>query len=81
MKDLKVFIVEKIHEVAEQTDSVLVGDLNEETVLLESGLSSLGFAILVALLEEELEFDPFSSSDDVVYPKTLAEFVQIYENN
>ncbi|AMN48594.1 hypothetical protein [Psychrobacter sp. P2G3] len=81
MNDLKQLIIDKINEVAEQTDSELVDNLNDETVLLESGLSSLGFAILVATLEEELDFDPFSEMDDAVYPRTLAEFVKIYERN
>lgn len=81
MNDLKQLIIDKIKEVAEQTDSELVDNLNDETVLLESGLSSLGFAILVATLEEELDFDPFSEMDDAVYPRTLAEFVKIYERN
>jgi len=49
-------------------------------VLLDSGLDSLGFAILVARLEEELSLDPFSSMTNAVYPRTLVEFVTIYEN-
>lgn len=52
--------------------------LTDDTVLLESGLDSLGFAILVARLEEELGYDPFVMMDVPVYPRTLSEFVEIY---
>jgi acyl carrier protein len=53
--------------------------LTDESVLLETGLDSLGFAILVTRLEEELGYDPFTQSDTAVYPKTFREFVQLYE--
>lgn len=56
-------------------------ELTKDTVLLESGLDSLGFAILVARLEEVLDFDPFSAMTDVVYPRTYGEFVEIYEKH
>jgi acyl carrier protein len=54
----------------------LTDDLN----LLESGLDSLCFAILVARLEDELGCDPFTASDDIHYPVTLGEFIKFYEN-
>lgn len=73
--------IKKIYiEVLEQTGSeLLVPELTDEVVLLESGLDSLGFAILVATLEEELEYDPFTMMDEPVYPITFSEFVTIYE--
>jgi hypothetical protein len=52
--------------------------LDDSLELLESGLDSLSFAIIVARLEELLGADPFS--DDVLYPTTLGEFVRLYEN-
>lgn len=66
-------------EALNATGSKLNQELNNNTVLLESGLDSLGFALLVALLEEELGFDPFAELDDVLYPSTFSEFVQVYE--
>lgn len=48
--------------------------------LLESGLDSIGFATVVALLEERLGFDPFLLSDEPVYPTTLGEFVAVYRD-
>lgn len=67
-----------IKEIAAESDIELVKELDEKTVLLESGLDSLGFAILVARLEETLGYDPFGMMDEPVYPRTLGEFVQIY---
>ena len=61
MLDLRELIVELYKESLETTDSELIGELNDDTVLLESGLDSLGFAILVARLEEELNYDPFTT--------------------
>ena len=57
-----------------------VPSLNDDTVLLESGLDSLGFAILVVTLEQRLGFDPFLLDDNAYYPKTFIEFVSYYEN-
>lgn len=72
-------IVELMREVATMTDRKLVSDIHDDVILLESGLDSLGFAILVARLEEELGFDPFAESGEVFYPRTFLEFVTIYD--
>lgn len=67
-------------EVLDQIGAQLqVPELNDDVVLLESGLDSLGFAILVATLEEKLDFDPFTMMDEPLYPTTFGEFVTIYE--
>src|SRR6266404_2888593 len=51
----------------------------DNAALLESGLDSLGFAILVVKLEESLGYDPFVLMTEPVYPKTFGEFIDIYE--
>lgn len=79
MSDIRQRILEALVAVAETRATPLVAKLSDETILLESGLDSLGFAILVAQLEEELGYDPFVQMDTPVYPKTLGEFVAIYE--
>jgi len=77
---IKDIIIEKYHEALSTTDKVLlVDELTDNVILLESGLDSLGFAILVALLEEELDFDPFSLMDEPFYPKTFGEFLSLYQ--
>jgi acyl carrier protein len=53
--------------------------LTSDTILLETGLDSLGFAIFVSSLEEALGYDPFTLAEDAFYPQTFAEFVTFYE--
>ncbi len=55
--------------------------LDDDLVLLESGLDSLGFGILIARLEEELGYDPFSQSDEPYYPRTWGDLVGFYERH
>jgi acyl carrier protein len=53
-------------------------NLTDSSVLLDSGLDSLGFAVLVVRLEETLGYDPFVLMSEPVYPKTFGEFLDIY---
>ncbi|MEO1528339.1 MAG: acyl carrier protein [Planctomycetota bacterium] len=69
-----------IRQVADESGKDLAADFGEETVLLESGLDSLDFAIVVARLEQELEFDPFSADSNPWYPRTYADLVRAYES-
>jgi acyl carrier protein len=52
--------------------------LSDDDVLLNTGLDSLGFVVLVTRLEETLGYDPFTELEDAVYPLTLGEFVDVY---
>lgn len=65
----------------EKGAEVPVPELVPETVLLDTGLDSMGFAIFVSTLDDELGFDPFSLSQDAFYPQTFAEFVEFYERH
>jgi acyl carrier protein len=53
--------------------------LSDNLELLNSGLDSLCFAIIVARLEEKLGVDPFSMAEDAVFPMTFGDFVRLYE--
>jgi len=53
--------------------------LEADSLLLETGLDSLDFAIVVARLEERVGFDPFSIADDAYYPQTFGDFVAFYK--
>lgn len=78
--NMKELILEKFNEALSQINAeVQYEDISDSQVLLETELDSLGFAILVALLEEELDYDPFQLMEDAVYPRTFGDFVQIYE--
>jgi acyl carrier protein len=80
MVTLEQQIRQAMKGVAELSDCALVEPINEQTVLLECGLDSLGYAMLVAQLEEELGFDPFTELAIEIYPSTFAEFVAVYES-
>ena len=54
--------------------------LTDDLVLLDSGLDSLGVAVLVARLEDVLGVDPFTESNITSPPVTLGEFIRIYED-
>tara|TARA_B100000902_G_C27167744_1_gene842092 strand:- start:354 stop:647 length:294 start_codon:yes stop_codon:yes gene_type:complete len=81
MSDLRKIITKTFNEVLEQTnpDHKMYDKLDDDLVLLDSGLDSLGFAILVALLDEELGYDPFQIMEEPIYPTTFDEFLKIYE--
>ncbi len=51
----------------------------DDLMLLQSGLDSLGFAVLIARLEGELGYDPFILMTDAYYPRTFGELVAVYE--
>ena len=76
---IKETIVSQMRDIAREQDKKLA-TLTEDLVLLESGLNSLSFAILVARLEDALGVDPFSAAEDVKFPVTLGDFVRIYEH-
>ena len=56
------------------------GKLADDLELRCCGVDSLGFATLVVQLENDLGYDPFAVSTELVYPKTLGELVRLYEN-
>jgi acyl carrier protein len=76
---VKFTITTEIQKVAEE-QKIKLAPLRDDLALLDSGLDSLCFAILVARLEDALGVDPFSTSDDVTFPVTLGDFVKVYEN-
>jgi acyl carrier protein len=52
--------------------------LTDDLKLLDCGLDSLSFAVIVARLEDKFGVDPFGE-DDVTFPVTFGEFVSLYE--
>lgn len=69
----------KFEEILADSGLQSASPLERETILLSSGLDSLGFAILVARLEEDLGYDPFIQMSEPVYPQTFGDFLDIYE--
>lgn len=72
-------IVNQFAQVAQEQGNRLA-PLTDDMPLLETGLDSLCFAIIVARLEGTLGADPFSLSEDVLFPVTFGDFVRLYEN-
>ncbi|GAC34392.1 acyl carrier protein [Paraglaciecola polaris] len=76
--NIEQIVKRAMSDVAELSDCQLIETIEPDTLLLQSGLDSLGYAMLVAQLEEELGIDPFTELAIKVYPATFAEFVAIY---
>ena len=72
-------ILDQFKQVAQEQDKRL-GPLSDEVPLLDSGLDSLCFAIIVSRLESGLGVDPFSENEDTPFPVNLGEFIRFYEN-
>lgn len=77
--DVRSEIVTQFTQVAQEQDKHLA-PLTDNLELLDSGLDSLCFAVVVARLEGALGIDPFSLSEDARFPATFGEFVSFYEN-
>jgi acyl carrier protein len=54
--------------------------LSDGLALLDTGLDSLSFAIIVVRLEESLGVDPFSAAQGARFPATVGDFIQFYED-
>jgi acyl carrier protein len=72
-------ILEQFKQVAQEQDRRL-GPLSDDLPLLDTGLDSLCFAIIVSRLEIVLGVDPFSANEDAPFPVNLGEFIRFYEN-
>jgi hypothetical protein len=72
-------VLEQFAQVAMEQNKSITG-VSDEVVLLDSGLDSLCFAIIVARLDDVLGVDPFSSAAELQFPRTIGEFVSLYES-
>jgi acyl carrier protein len=72
-------ILDQFKQVAQEQDKQL-GLLSDESPLLNLGLDSLCFAIIVSRLETALRVDPFSENTGAPFPVKLGEFIRFYEN-
>lgn len=75
---VRPMILAQFEQVAREQAKKLA-PLTDNLVLLESGLDSLCFAIVVARLEDALGFDPFSAAEEIDFPVTLGDFIRFYE--
>jgi acyl carrier protein len=75
----RALVLEQIEIVAEEQKRKLL-PLTDDLLLLESGLDSLSFAILVARLEDQFGVDPFSGAGEIKFPRTVGDLVKLYDS-
>ena len=76
---LKATIAAQFQQVATEQKRKLAR-LTDDLKLLESGLDSLSFALIVARLEDEVGFDPFDTDEETRFPVTFGDFVKLYDD-
>jgi acyl carrier protein len=74
---LRSSIASLFEEVAREQQRELA-PIRDDLKLLQSGLDSLSFALIVARLEDRLGCDPFERARS--FPVTFGDFVKLYEN-
>ena len=74
----RLTILTQIRDVAAEQGKTLA-PLTDDLSLMESGLDSWCFAILVARLEDALGADPFTSAASARFPVTIGEFIAFYD--
>jgi acyl carrier protein len=75
---VRATITAEFQQVAAEQQRKL-SPLSDDLKLLQSGLDSLSFALIVARLEDALGFDPFEAVE--TFPVTYGDFVKLYENH
>jgi acyl carrier protein len=78
-KNIREIVLLEIRKIGEEQAKKLA-PLTDDLNLMDSGLDSLGFAILVTRLEDSLGLDPFTSADEAHYPETLGDLINLYEH-
>lgn len=79
MSQIRSTIEEVFNQTLLESGAKAATHFSDDLILLESGIDSLGFAIIVTRLEQELGYDPFTLMTEAFYPVTFGEFVAIYE--
>ena len=77
MSSVREAILGEVVRVAKEQGRRLA-PLRDDLPLLDSGLDSLCFAILVVRLEDEFGVDPIGEAKSDERPKTLGEFIDLY---
>jgi acyl carrier protein len=75
---LRTEITALFTQVADEQGKSLA-PLSNDLGLLDSGLDSLCFAIIVARLEDQFGIDPFTADEGTEFPVTVGDFIRLYE--
>jgi Phosphopantetheine attachment site len=73
---VKSSVTSVFEQVAREQQRTLA-PLSDNLKLLQSGLDSLSFALIVTRLEDALGYDPFETAEK--FPVTFGDFVALYE--
>jgi hypothetical protein len=77
--NVRTTILAQFEHVA-RTQGKALSALSDDLPLVDCGLDSLCFAILVARLDDALGCDPFSTTESAEFPATVGDFVRFYEH-
>jgi acyl carrier protein len=55
--------------------------LTDDLKLTECGLDSLGFVLVVGMLENSFNVDPFDTGEEIDFPVSLRDFIAMYERH
>jgi acyl carrier protein len=69
--------VTSVFEQVAREQQRILAPLSDNLKLLQSGLDSLSFALIVTRLEDALGYDPFETAEK--FPVTFGDFVALYE--
>ena len=76
---IREIVIREIQTVADEQEKRLP-PLADDLLLLESGLDSLCFAILVSRLEDATGLDPFVGAKASEFPRTVGELIAFYDH-
>ena len=71
-------ILQEIARVATAQNAALP-PLTDDLPLVDSGMDSLFFAVLVSRLEDAIGADPFATAKASDFPRTIGELIVFYE--
>ena len=74
-QQLKAIILQEIKNAGGNVSTVL----NEDTILIDAGLDSLGFTTLMVTMKQQSGLDPFGAADQITYAETFGELVSLYK--
>lgn len=77
--DIRAAVLETLTAALRENQAQPPAVWSDDQPLLQTGLDSLGYAVVVTRLEQTLGYDPFLLLEEPVYPRTVGEFVAIYE--
>jgi acyl carrier protein len=77
MYDVRQIVIGEITEVFKE-EGVVFNDTLLSQGVMEVGVDSLTYAVLVARLESKIGRDPFTENPQRGYPRILSDFVDAY---